>query len=158
MMDDTEVILKFEDWLRRTKQINQEGLYAYLIAEVILLVFNASGSAFSIFLSLVGLLLSVLWLFMGLRQRKFQGMLDIELEKHLLRLFPNDIDQAKFPTYHVRRLRNGGRVGIYELNCCEQLLGSGELAWILPVFVLAANLVSFSLTVWAFTDIYTYHY
>lgn len=158
MIDDTEVILRFEDWLRHNRQVGLEGLYVYLIVEAILLAFTASGSVFSIFLSLVGLLLSVLWLFIGLRQRKFQGMLDIELEKHLLRIFPNDTDQAKFPTYHARRLRHGGRVGIYELSCCEQLLGSGELIWILPVFVLAANLVSFSLTVWTFTDIYKYNY
>lgn len=158
MIDDTEVILRFEDWLRHNRQVGLEGLYVYLIVEAILLAFTTSGSVFSIFLSLVGLLLSVLWLFIGLRQRKFQGMLDIELEKHLLRFFPNDTDQAKFPTYHARRLRHGGRVGIYELSCCEQLLGSGELIWILPVFVLAANLVSFSLTVWTFTDIYKYNY
>jgi hypothetical protein len=150
MMDETEVIVRFEDWLRCDTQHGQQSLYVYLIVETVLLVFTSSSSAYSIFLSLVGLLISVLWLLIGLRQRKIQGMLDIELEKHLLRLIPDETVQSKFPNYHVRRLKNGHRVGIYELNCCEQLIGSGELICILPLFFLAANLVAFSLAVWSF--------
>jgi hypothetical protein len=157
MMDDTEVIVRFEDRSRYAREHGQHSLYVYLIVETILLAFTSYGSAYAIFLSLVGFLISVLWLLIGLRKKKIQGMLDIELEKHLLRLIPDETAQSKFPNYHVRKLINGHRVGIYELNCCEQLLGSGELIWILPLFFLAANLVAFSLVVWSFADLHQYN-
>ncbi len=46
MINDTKVILRFEDWLRYNRQIGLEGLYVYLIVEAILLAFTTSGPSF----------------------------------------------------------------------------------------------------------------
>jgi hypothetical protein len=140
--DFNDAIDRFDEWFRYAETIGQQRLQSYLQTSAILLAVCAvflsapKQAQYSLPFSLIGIVLSLLWIVKGSRQSKFHQMLDQKLGEFL----DKNPGKTNFPGYYVREMKskNSGLLNAAELNAAERWLSTRMFLWLVPLIFLVA--------------------
>jgi hypothetical protein len=134
-----DAIDRFDEWFRYAETIGQQRLQSYLQTSAILLAVCAAFlsarnlAQYSLPFSLIGIVLSLLWIVKGTRQSKFHQMLDHQLGQ-LLESIPST-SRKYFPGYYVREMKTKNS---QVLNRAERWLSTRKFLWLVPLIFLVA--------------------
>jgi hypothetical protein len=142
-----DAINRFDEWFRYAETIGQQRLQSFLQISAILLAVSAAFQAtkcravYSLPFSLIGIVLSILWYFLGSRQSKFHDMLDKQLGSFL----DKHPSKYTFPGYHVRLMKLPTDKRLWEIEHC---LSTRKFLLIVPSLFLFVYLFSMAFAIW----------
>ncbi len=140
-------IRDLDHWFQYAERVGQERLYTFLWAASILLLAcvtilssETAPDLLAVFLSILGIILSLLWYILGKRQAKFHSKIDQELRKALA----NHKEPEQFAIYHIQQMKDspGKQPRDLRLNLVERILQTRRFLWIVPVLFALAFVVT----------------
>ncbi len=136
-------IRDLDQWFQFAEKIGQERLTNFLWSASILLLACATiissdtvSNLLANFLSVLGIIMSLLWIILGRRQAKFHGKIDYELRQ----AFREHKEPEQFAIYHIQQMKDyrDGQPRDVRLNQIELALSNRRFLWFVPVlFALA---------------------
>jgi hypothetical protein len=146
-----KAISEFDRWFMYAENIGISRLQSFLQTGTILfagslLLFVHNYNVLAIILLASGLLFSIIWLYLGIRQSKFHELIDNQARK--LIWYKDKSEREFFPLHHVQQLKEGAKYSRFKkgiehpnklkLGLIDGCLASRRVIWIVPgIFVLA---------------------